>query len=107
MCFFVFFEKIFLCFFFNISHANYQISIILKTLIISYLYRKFSNENSDYYGTNSETLCPLCKLDHDDEESIEDRYKAKSFLLNVNSMKLKLLHSLIILQYYICLRFIM
>jgi hypothetical protein len=35
------------------------------------LYREFSSENFDYYGITNEKLCPLCKLKHDDEESIE------------------------------------
>ncbi|RGB22114.1 hypothetical protein C1646_776612 [Rhizophagus diaphanus] len=34
--------------------------------------RKFSSEDFDYYGINDETLCPLCKLDHDDEEGIDE-----------------------------------
>ncbi|UZO02113.1 uncharacterized protein OCT59_020607 [Rhizophagus irregularis] len=36
------------------------------------LYREFSSEDFDYYGINDETLCPLCKLDHDDEEGIDE-----------------------------------
>ncbi|UZN99522.1 uncharacterized protein OCT59_000790 [Rhizophagus irregularis] len=36
------------------------------------LYREFSSENFDYYGITNEKLCPLCKLGHDDEESIEE-----------------------------------
>ncbi|PKK60571.1 hypothetical protein RhiirC2_793137 [Rhizophagus irregularis] len=40
------------------------------------LYREFSSENFDYYGITDETSCPLCKLDHNDEESIEEtRYE--------------------------------
>ncbi|PKY32591.1 hypothetical protein RhiirB3_450879, partial [Rhizophagus irregularis] len=37
------------------------------------LYREFSSEDFDYYGINDETLCPLCKLDHDDEEGIDEK----------------------------------
>ncbi|RIA83671.1 hypothetical protein C1645_833458 [Glomus cerebriforme] len=37
------------------------------------LYREFSSENFDYYGITDETSCPLCKLDHNDEESIEEK----------------------------------
>ncbi|RIA87205.1 hypothetical protein C1645_740298 [Glomus cerebriforme] len=37
------------------------------------LYREFSSEKFDYYGITDETSCPLCKLDHDDEESIEEK----------------------------------
>ncbi|GBB89614.1 hypothetical protein RclHR1_16350004 [Rhizophagus clarus] len=36
------------------------------------LYREYSSEDFDYYGITDKTLCPLCKLGHDDEESIED-----------------------------------
>ncbi|CAG8605181.1 13170_t:CDS:2, partial [Ambispora gerdemannii] len=36
------------------------------------LYYEFSSENIDYYGITAEILCPLCKLDHDDEEDVED-----------------------------------
>ncbi|RGB21708.1 hypothetical protein C1646_777457 [Rhizophagus diaphanus] len=39
------------------------------------LYREFSSKNFDYYGITDETSCPLCKLDHNDEESIEDTSK--------------------------------
>jgi hypothetical protein len=46
------------------------------------LYREFSSENFDYYGITNDTSCPLCKLsDHGDEESIEGRYKAGSYLI--------------------------
>ncbi|RGB37472.1 hypothetical protein C1646_756903 [Rhizophagus diaphanus] len=36
------------------------------------LYREFSSEDFDYYGINDETLCPLCKLDHDNEKNIDE-----------------------------------
>ena len=29
------------------------------------LYYEYSNENFNYYGITDESLCPLCKLDHD------------------------------------------
>ncbi|RIA94655.1 hypothetical protein C1645_817710 [Glomus cerebriforme] len=37
------------------------------------LYREFSSENFDYYGITDETSYPLCKLDHSDGESIEEK----------------------------------
>ena len=40
------------------------------------LCKEFSSENFDYYGITDETSCPLCKLDHDNEEGIEGRYEA-------------------------------
>ncbi|CAB4490487.1 unnamed protein product [Rhizophagus irregularis] len=41
----------------------------------SNLYREFNSENFDYYGITDGTSYPLCKLDHDDEESIYRRYQ--------------------------------
>ena len=37
------------------------------------LYREFSSEDFDYFGITNEKICPLCKLEHDDEESLEGR----------------------------------
>ena len=55
------------------------------------LYKKFSSENFDYYGITNEKLCPLCELEHGDEESIEGtvHIKPNPILLNVNSVKLR------------------
>ncbi|GES98558.1 hypothetical protein GLOIN_2v1778212 [Rhizophagus clarus] len=36
------------------------------------LYKEYSSEDFGYYGITNKTLCPLCKLSHDDEESIEE-----------------------------------
>ncbi|PKY46681.1 hypothetical protein RhiirA4_520401 [Rhizophagus irregularis] len=44
------------------------------------LYREFSSENFDYYGITNEKLCPLCKLEHGDEESIEGNIKSDKIL---------------------------
>src|SRR6266542_2212638 len=45
------------------------------------LYREFSNENFDYYGIIDEKICPLCKLEYDEEGSLEGRYKARSYFI--------------------------
>ena len=45
------------------------------------LYREFSSENFDYYGITDKTSYPLCKLKHDDEESIEGTYKAGFYFI--------------------------
>ncbi|PKK58987.1 hypothetical protein RhiirC2_795470 [Rhizophagus irregularis] len=37
------------------------------------LYREFSSEDFDYFEITNEKICPLCKLEHDDEESLEVR----------------------------------
>ncbi|PKC55481.1 hypothetical protein RhiirA1_503329 [Rhizophagus irregularis] len=37
------------------------------------LYREFSSKNFNYYGITDETLCLLCKLGHDGDESIEEK----------------------------------
>ena len=54
------------------------------------LYREFSSENFDYYGITDETSCPLCSLDHDDEESIEGRYKAGSYFIKCEQCEIEI-----------------
>jgi hypothetical protein len=54
------------------------------------LYREFSSENFDYYGIADETSCPLCKLDHNDEESIEGRYKAESYFIKCEQREIEI-----------------
>ncbi len=54
------------------------------------LYREFSSENFDYYGITDETSCPLCKLDHGDEESIEGRYKTGSYFIKCEQRELEI-----------------
>ena len=56
----------------------------------STLYREFSSENFDYYGITDETSCPLCSLDHDDDNSIEGRYKARSYFIKCEQRKIKI-----------------
>ncbi|PKC52757.1 hypothetical protein RhiirA1_480757, partial [Rhizophagus irregularis] len=47
----------------------------------SNLYREFSSKDFNCYGINDETLCPLCKLDYDDEEGINGIYKSGSYFI--------------------------
>jgi len=54
------------------------------------LYREFSSENFDYYGITDETSCPLCKLNHNDEESIEGRYKSKSYFIKCEQREIEI-----------------
>jgi len=58
------------------------------------LYRECSSENFDYYGITDDgvsrkTICPLCKLGHDDEE-IEGRYKAGSYFIKCEQREIKI-----------------
>ncbi|CAG8812064.1 16007_t:CDS:1, partial [Gigaspora rosea] len=39
------------------------------------LYREGSDGNDDNYGITDESLCLLCKLDHDDDNGIGGRYE--------------------------------
>ncbi|GES88851.1 hypothetical protein GLOIN_2v1695250 [Rhizophagus clarus] len=48
------------------------------------LYREYSSEDFDYYGITDKTLCPLCKLGHDDEESIEGLIYVNYTYYNLN-----------------------
>ncbi|GET63297.1 hypothetical protein GLOIN_2v1582864 [Rhizophagus irregularis DAOM 181602=DAOM 197198] len=54
------------------------------------LYREFSSEKFDYYGITDETPCPLCKLDHDDEEGIEGRYEARSYFIKCEQREIEI-----------------
>jgi hypothetical protein len=60
------------------------------------LYREGSSENFDYYGITDETsyppgptICPLCKLGHDDDE-IEGRYKAGSYFIKCEQREIEI-----------------
>ena len=54
------------------------------------LYREYSSEDIDYYGITDKTLCPLCKLGHDDEESIEGRYKTGSYFIKCEQCEIEI-----------------
>ena len=60
------------------------------------LCREYSSEDFDYYGITDKTLCgpsrtcPLCKLDHDDEESLEGRYKAGSYFIKCEQREIEI-----------------
>ncbi|CAG8803481.1 5740_t:CDS:2, partial [Racocetra fulgida] len=50
------------------THANFRHKTLEQYPDIFY---EFNDENIDYYGITDGASCPLCKLDHDDEEGIE------------------------------------
>ena len=54
------------------------------------LYREFSSENFNYYEITDEISCPLCKLDHGDEESIEGRYKTGSYFIKCEQREIEI-----------------
>ncbi|CAJ0859336.1 15213_t:CDS:2 [Entrophospora sp. SA101] len=54
------------------------------------LYREFSSENADYYGITDETLCPLCELNHEDEEGVEGRYEAGSYYIKCEQREIEI-----------------
>ncbi len=76
------------------SHSNptYDRAYFRNKTLDQYptLYREFSSENFDYYGVTDETLCPLCKLKHDDEESIEGAYKAGSYFIKCEQHEIEI-----------------
>ncbi|RIA80851.1 hypothetical protein C1645_837948 [Glomus cerebriforme] len=53
-------------------------------------YREFNNENFNYYGITDEILCQLCKLDHDNEESIEGTYKTGSYFIKCEQYEIEI-----------------
>ena len=55
------------------------------------LYREFSSENFDYYKITNKTLYLLCKLDHNNEESIEGRYKIGFYFIKCKQHKIEII----------------
>ena len=74
------------------SKPTYDLTYFHNKTLDQYsnLYREFSSENFDYYGVTDKTLCPLCKLDHDDEESIEGRYKTGSYFIKCEQREIEI-----------------
>jgi len=77
----------------NISRTNptYDRTYFRNKTLDQYptLYREFSSENFGITITD-ETSCPLCKLGHDDDESIEGRYKAGSYFIKCKQREIEI-----------------
>ncbi|RHZ60172.1 hypothetical protein Glove_357g39 [Diversispora epigaea] len=52
------------------------------------LYEECSSENVDYYGINVESLCPIYKLNHEDEEGIKGEYKDESYYIKCETSEI-------------------
>ncbi len=74
------------------SKPTYDRSYFCSKALDQYsnLYREFSSENFDYYRITDEISCPLCKLDHDDEESIKGRYKTRSYFIKCEQREIEI-----------------
>ncbi|GBC23631.2 hypothetical protein GLOIN_2v1766999 [Rhizophagus irregularis DAOM 181602=DAOM 197198] len=74
------------------SKPTYDRSYFCSKILDQYpnLYREFSSENVDYYGIIDKTSCPLCKLDHDDEEGIEGKYEARSYFIKCEQREIEI-----------------
>ncbi|CAG8618974.1 999_t:CDS:2 [Diversispora eburnea] len=51
------------------------------------IFYEFNDENINYYGISDEASCPLCKLDHDDEEGIKGEYKDETYYIKCEQNK--------------------
>ena len=76
----------------NRTNPTYDRSYFRNKTLVQYpnLYREFSSENFNYYGITNEKLCPLCKLEHDDEESIEGTCKAGSYFIKCEQREIEI-----------------
>ncbi|RGB34407.1 hypothetical protein C1646_760609 [Rhizophagus diaphanus] len=74
------------------SKPTYDQSYFCSKTLDQYpnLYSEFSSENFDYYGNTDETSCPLCSLDHDDDDSIKGRYKTGSYFIKYEQCELEI-----------------
>ncbi|RHZ50848.1 hypothetical protein Glove_490g15 [Diversispora epigaea] len=72
------------------NNSTYTRAYFRNKLLEQYpdLYKECSSENVDYYGINAESLCPLCKLDHEDEEGIEAEYKDGSYYIKCEASEI-------------------
>ncbi|RHZ77552.1 hypothetical protein Glove_176g8 [Diversispora epigaea] len=60
------------------NHAYFRNKTLLQ---YSDLYKLFISEKFDRYGIIEGSLCPVCKLDHDDGKSVKGRYEAGSYFI--------------------------
>src|SRR6266540_762622 len=91
------------------SNPTYNRSYFHNKTLDQYsnLYREFSNEDFDYFGITNEKICPLCKLEHNDKESLEGRYKARSYFIKCEQHDIEIIaYSHYFIIYSICSRFI-
>ncbi|RIB25673.1 hypothetical protein C2G38_2165406 [Gigaspora rosea] len=65
----------------SIDMINEDVKSLLETEQYPNLYREGSDGNDDYYGIANESLCPLCKLYHDDDNGIGGRYEVGSYYI--------------------------
>ncbi len=56
----------------------------------STLYREFSSKNFDYYGITDKTSCLLYELGHNDDKSIEGKYKADSYFIKYEQHEIEI-----------------
>ncbi|CAJ0824796.1 3362_t:CDS:2 [Entrophospora sp. SA101] len=59
----------------------YYYSLEFENKIHTITADEYSDGNDDYYGINAESLCPLCKLEHENEEGIEGEYNDGSYYI--------------------------
>ena len=73
-------------------NLTYDWSYFYNKILDQYfnLYREFSSKNFDYYGIINEKICPLCELEHDEEESLEGRYKAGSYFIKCEQCEIEI-----------------
>ncbi|CAG8437737.1 1701_t:CDS:2 [Acaulospora colombiana] len=66
------------------DHAYFRNKTLLR---YSDLYKTFITEKFDYYDIIEGSLCPVCKLNHEDGKSVKVDMKLEPILLYVESMK--------------------
>ncbi|RHZ49854.1 hypothetical protein Glove_510g16 [Diversispora epigaea] len=55
------------------------------------IYYEYSNGGVDYYRINAETLCPICKLNHEDGKGVEGNYEAGSYYIKCEASEIDMI----------------
>ncbi|CAG8602106.1 11128_t:CDS:2 [Cetraspora pellucida] len=68
------------------DHAYFRNKTLLR---YSDLYKAFITEKFDHYGIIEGSLCPVCKLNHD-EKNVKGRYEAGSYFIICGKQEIKM-----------------
>ncbi len=74
------------------SKLTYDCTYFCNKILDQYpnLYKEFSSKNFNYYNIINKTSYSLCSLDHDNDNSIEGRYKVEFYFIKCEQYEIKI-----------------